>query len=154
MHGTTMRWGVLALVALAAGTGCETDQAVTTPSAGTPDALEARTIVVAIGGTENTVDLSLLTATPADDGTPRVRMADVLTAAGGTDLGSYRCDFVADDGFRTSSKGADCPTIPCDQTAEAWIAVTTRDVSWSPTVTMGGCYQPHALARIEMSPAS
>jgi len=146
---------VVLLGALAALVACESDQAVDVGGGdvggGGDAAAGPPTITVARGADEQAVDLTTLTAETGADGVPRVGLAAVLEAGGATDLAAWLCDFVATDGFQTSTKGEGCEPIPCDRTVGAWVALTTLDVSWDdPNVR--GCYRPRGLAKILMTP--
>ena len=111
------------------------------------DLVEAVEIVVSIDSVDASANLNLLEA--SDN---KVVMAEaiglVLTEG---ELSNYTCDFVAADGFRTSSKGEGCEPIDCSTTVDAFIDLSTLDVSWDPTLGIRGCYMPSDLARIELT---
>jgi len=136
----------LALAWFGALAGCD-EQSVDTELG---DVVEGAAIVVVVDGTENTVELATLPRTPAPDGTDAVRLSDVLTAVvvDGS-LGERVCDFVASDGFRTSTKGEGCEPLDCSRTVDASLLLPSQDVIYPVELTMRGCYQPRALVRIE-----
>lgn len=105
-------------------------------------------LTVSVDGVESTIVLADVAL--SGDGT--IVLADVLLAVDGSlELSGFLCDFVAGDGFRTSSRGEGCEPVLCDATADAWVDPITRDLAWDPELNMRGCYQPRDLARVEMT---
>ncbi len=115
---------------------------------------EAVTLTVAVEGVEQALSLATLTAQEGPSGVAEVNLLAVLSAAApDANLADFVCDFVAEDGFRTSDKGVGCEPLPCQQSENAWVEVNTGDLRWLPELGMRGCYGPKALRRVELSPA-
>jgi hypothetical protein len=164
----TVASGVALAVALLFPTGaCESEQSVTLPGADVAGATDAAgaadgagggvvgpTLTVALGAEEQTVDLGVLPSAAGDDGVARVVLADALGAAGAGDLAGWACDFVAGEGFRTSSRGEGCEPLSCDLAVSGHVALTTRDLSWVAELGLRGCYQVRDLARVELTAAA
>ncbi|MDX9724657.1 MAG: hypothetical protein RBU37_28165 [Myxococcota bacterium] len=107
------------------------------------------TIAVVLDGVEHTVELSTLPQESAPDQSPAVRLSAALSFVD-QDFESKRCDFVADDGFRTSNQGEGCEPLDCGRSVDAFLVLDSRDLLWPAELGMRGCYHPRGLARVEL----
>jgi hypothetical protein len=120
------------------------DQAVN--SGASPDG-SSTTIQVTYLTQSVSVSLPALT-TIEYKGVQVVRASDVWIASQiQADRNSLEFEFVADDGFKPSIKGA-CPDLPGAILDKGYFDPTTRKLSWDTSLGLGGCYGVRGAAQM------